>query len=212
MISYNEAHDALYTGRDALPNAEWLTLKKFIDQHRPREHSGDWMQTFSGGRFYPLAPKADDIHLDDIAKALSRICRFAGHTERFYSVAQHSVYVSAMVPPEFAMVALMHDAPEAYIVDVPRPLKKSLPGYAEIEQGVWLAVAEKFGLPEDIPACVKDADNRVLLAEKDQLLKPGEDWGFNVPPAPIQITRMTDDQAYLFFLRRYQFIARGFRL
>lgn len=175
------------------------------------ETSGDWMQTFSGGKFYPLNPRAEDIILDDIARALSRICRFAGHTEQFYSVAQHSVYVSAMVPLEHAMCALMHDATEAYLVDVPRPLKKALPGYTVIEDNVWRVIAERFGLPEQIPDCVKEADNRVLMAEKNQLLKPGEEWGFAEKPAPIQIQRMTDDQAYLFFLRRFQFIARGFR-
>lgn len=217
MVTQDKAFDALealFNGYDYPGDAggAYSDLRAYIDQHASREQSGDWMQTFSGGKFFPLNPRPEDIHLDDIAKALSRLCRFAGHTEMFYSVAQHSVYVSAFVPPEHALCALMHDATEAYLVDVPRPLKKALPGYAEIEQNVWLAIAERFCLPYEMPECIKEADNRVLLAEKAQLLKPSEDWGFKETPAPLNIMRMTEDQAYLFFLTRFQHITRGVRL
>src|ERR1051325_4550411 len=120
---------------------------------------GDWMQTFSGRRFYPLSPRSDELDPADIAHALSLLCRFAGHVERFYSVAEHCVHLSYAVPPEDALAALLHDATEAYVVDVPRPLKRSLPEYQEIEFGVWAVIVERFGLLSvTLPDSVKWAD------------------------------------------------------
>jgi flavin-dependent thymidylate synthase len=118
-------------------------MNSFYNRHAAdTEPSGDWMQTYSGGRFYPGDPRIEQIELTDIARALSRICRYAGHCEQFYSVAQHSVYVSGMVPPEHALCALMHDATEAYLVDIPRPLKRMLAGYTVLEDRLWRVIAE----------------------------------------------------------------------
>jgi len=85
-----------------------------------------YIQTLSGKKFSYQFATADDIDIEDIANALSNICRFAGHLPEFYSVAQHSVLVSQIVPPEFAFEALMHDAAEAYCQDIPAPLKALL--------------------------------------------------------------------------------------
>jgi 5'-deoxynucleotidase YfbR-like HD superfamily hydrolase len=82
-----------------------------------------FIQTLSGKRFDYINSTADDVDIEDIANALSNICRFAGHVPEFYSVAQHSVLCSQIVPPEFAFEALMHDAAEAYCQDIPQPLK-----------------------------------------------------------------------------------------
>src|ERR1051325_11429351 len=112
---------------------------------------GDWMQTFSGRRFYPLSPRSDELDPADIAHALSLLCRYGGHVERFYSVAEHCVLMSEWVDPANALAALLHDATEAYVVDVPRPLKRQLAGYREIEAAVWLAIATRFGLELALP-------------------------------------------------------------
>lgn len=174
------------------------------------EPSGDWIQTFTGGRFYPACPLPCHINIEDIARALSRLCRYAGHCEHFYSVAQHSVYVSSMVPLEHQRAALMHDATEAYLVDLPRPVKNLLPDYRKLEQMAWVAIAEEFGLPFELPKCVKDADNRVLLREKELILKPSAPWTqIPVTPAPIDIVRMDCDQAYAFFMRRFALLFPG---
>lgn len=131
---------------------------------------GDWMQTFTGRRFYPLDPRPEDIDQEDIAHALANLCRFGGHCRRFYSVAEHSVLVSQVVPPEDALVGLLHDATEAYLVDVPRPIKRSLSNYADIEEQLWRVISYKFDVPFHMPPSVKKADNDVLLAERDALL------------------------------------------
>lgn len=104
--------------------------------------SGDWIQTATGGQFWPMDPQPDEIDINDIAHALAMLCRFGGHCLRFYSVAEHSVLLSHAVPPEHALWALLHDATEGYLVDMPRPIKAFLPGYKEAEAGIVRAVIE----------------------------------------------------------------------
>lgn len=142
---------------------------------------GDWMQTFTGRAFWPLDPRPEDIDPVDIAHALSLLCRYGGHVRRFYSVAEHCVLMSQAVAPEHALWALLHDAAEAYLVDVPRPIKRHLPNYGAIEDGLLRVIYQRFGLVfEDqdwpMPSDVKDADNRILLDERAALLA--------VPPHP----------------------------
>lgn len=143
-------------------------------------HRGDWMQTNSGLRYYPQDPRSVDINPDDIAHALGMLCRYGGHVDRFYSVAEHCVLMSYFVPPQFALWALLHDATEAYCVDVPRPVKRYLTDYADIENRVWGAIALRFGLISEgdlipaLPAEVKEADNRILLDERTALMKNAE--------------------------------------
>lgn len=138
---------------------------------------GDWMQTYTGRRFYPLDPRPDEIAPEDIAHAVSLLCRYGGHVERFYSVAEHCVLMSQAVAPEHALAALLHDATEAYVVDVPRPLKRQLAGYYAIEEQVWFAIAYRFGLHFELPAAVHEADNAILLTERAALMPRAERWG-----------------------------------
>lgn len=106
----------------------------------------------------------------DIAQALSRICRFCGHSRQFYSVAQHCVHVSEIVPREDALAALLHDATEAYIGDLVSPLKSMLPAYKAIEQRLWSAIAQRFSVDPVLPASVKQADLQLLAIERRDLL------------------------------------------
>ncbi len=147
------------------------------------DRKGDWMQTFTGKQFWPVDPRVDEICIEDIAHSLSLQCRFGGHCLRFYSVAEHSVLVSQSLPGQFKLWGLLHDAAEAYVLDVVRPLKPYLPGYREIEDRVMVAICGRFGLdyianPFAMPSEVKLADNRILLAERDQNMLPSEHvWG-----------------------------------
>lgn len=149
---------------------------------------GDWMQTFTGARFYPLDPRVEEIDIVDIAHALSMLCRYGGHVDRFYSVAEHCVLMSEAVAPEHALAALLHDATEAYIIDVPRPLKRQLVGYREIEDKVWAAIAKRFDVDPIIPPEVKVADNRILLNERGTLMSAAGRWEVDDHYEPLEVT------------------------
>ncbi len=138
----------------------------------------DWITTYSGHPFFPLDPKPVDVRIADIAHALAHLCRFAGHTRRFYSVAQHSVIVSRCVAPELALWALLHDASEAYLCDITSPVKRSssLSGYRDIERPVQAAICQAFNLPIDEPPLVKAADRLVLHTEQRDLMSMPDGW------------------------------------
>lgn len=171
---------------------------------------GDWMQTATGKQFWPLDPRAEEVDILDIAAHLSKICRYNGACDWHYSVAQHSVYVSHQVPPEHALAGLLHDAPEAYCCDIHRPVKVHLTDYARIESGIWLAIAQRFGLDPLLPECVHEADNAVLLAEKAQIMRPAPaPWSVPGEPAPIKVSIWTPDQAREAFLSRFALLMKA---
>ena len=126
--------------------------------------------TVSGQQVDILNPAPDAIHILDIAHGLALQCRFAGQIPEFYSVAQHSVMVSRLVPREDALWGLLHDASEAYISDLPAPLKATprLTGYRMVEAGLMNAALKRFGLAGqycDMPRSVRHADKIALATE-----------------------------------------------
>lgn len=168
------------------------------------------MQTATGGIFWPVDPWWKEVNLVDIALSLGKQCRFNGHCIGFYSVAEHSVLVSHCVPPEYAMMALMHDATEAYCADIHRPLKPFLENYAWIEGNIWSAVAEKFNLPAELPVCVKDADNAVLLAEKKAIMHVSpKPWNVPGEAANVPIRGLLPEAAAIYFLTRFYSLKEG---
>lgn len=140
---------------------------------------GDWICTYTGVKFYPLAPSPKEVNIRDIAHALANICRFNGHCVRFYSVAQHSVLVSRIVPAKFAFEALLHDAAEAYVSDCPTPIKRELQLLTIMEHLVMGAIASRFGLPKDgFHAEIHEADLIALATENRDLMNAGgQHWG-----------------------------------
>jgi hypothetical protein len=129
------------------------------------ERKGDWMLTAGKRKYYPMDPRTDEAHIDDIARHLSLICRYNGALNDFYSVAQHSVLVSRILPDHLKLWGLLHDAAEAYCQDIIRPIKRGLVGYKEIEELNERCIAEKFDLPYPIPQEVKEADDKILVTE-----------------------------------------------
>lgn len=171
----------------------------------------DWFITCTGKRVYALAPQPESIDLMDIAHGLSNVCRFGGQCRHFYSVAQHSVLVSELVPPEAARWGLLHDATEAYIGDIIRPLKRELPDYKRIEKLWEAAIAIRFGLSLEMPASVKHADHIALTTERRDLMPPEAqgDWiederGFL--PAPGRIMPLPPNAARELFLERFAYL------
>ena len=142
----------------------------------------------------PLNPNPADIRIQDIAHALSNQCRFSGYTSRHYSVAEHSVYVAKMVSAHLryktkvsqqdhnriVRQALLHDATEAYLVDLPTPIKKHFPEFRAAEKKLWTVIAKVFDVDEEMHPLVKEADGRMCTTEKLALLSdfvsPSE-WG-----------------------------------
>lgn len=164
-----------------------------------------WMLTSTGKRFDFAAPSLDQIDIKDIAMGLSRECRYAGQCSTFYSVAQHSVLASHLVTHEFALEALLHDAAEAYVRDIPAPLKGLLPDYARVERRVDSFIRFKFALPTKMSPEVKLVDLRLLATEKARLFPyDTSDWGLDgVEPYPFLDPCYCPTTPYKAFMRRF---------
>lgn len=166
-----------------------------------------FIQTLSGKQFDYLSATIDDIDIEDIAVALSNICRFSGHLPEFYSVAQHSVLCSQLVSPEFAFEALMHDAAEAYCQDIPAPLRALLPDYCEIEKRTDQLIRFKFGLPLEEASVVKYADLTMLATERRDLgLDDGSFWPVleGIPATEMfKVIPLAPGHAYGMFMERF---------
>ena len=163
-----------------------------------------WVQTYTGRKFFPLAPRVEDVDIRDIAHALAFNCRFNGHCLRFYSVAEHSVRVSLAVPEAQALWGLLHDAAEAYLTDLPRPVKIQMPAFSEFEDRLLETILGKFGLSMPMPSQVKYADDALLATEQRDVMAPPPDaWHLPAPPLPDRIEPMPPQVAERAFLERF---------
>lgn len=164
--------------------------------------------TFTGKALSLLAPDPDLIDIDDIAQGLSLQCRFVGQVGRFYSVAQHSVLCSYMSEPGDALAALLHDAAEAYMGDVPRPVKAlgGMDRYLAVEAHLTTIILQKFGLSGHIPASVKTADDELCLIEAHELFPTPPAWAADreMPMVCLRIQPWTNWSARVEFLRRFE--------
>ncbi len=172
---------------------------------------GDWMQTATGRQFWPLDPRPWEVDIRDIAASLSKQCRFAGHCRIFYSVAEHCVHVSNVVPSEDALWGLLHDAAEAYLVDVPRPVKHApeFRFYREAEARVTVAICQHFYLHATEPESVRLADRAMLATEKRDVMGPGAGQWRDMPaPLAIRIPAWPPATAEAMFLERFEALTK----
>jgi len=170
------------------------------------ERRGGWIQTFTSRQFWPLDARPEEVDIRDIAHGLSMLCRYAGAVREFYSVAQHCVLMSEAVAPEHALAALLHDATEAYVVDLPNPVKRFMPEYMNIENALWLIIAEHFGVPGMLPPEVHDADARIVIDERAALMgRVFHSWGAidGMKPLGVNITPWTPAHAEFRYLSRF---------
>lgn len=175
------------------------------------------LQTYSGLEIRPLQPRVEDFTIEDIAHGLSHACRFAGQVRTFYSVAQHSVLVSHALPTSLALWGLLHDASEAYLSDVPAPVKvtDALAGYRAIEALLQRTVYQAFGLTGEEPSELRDADLALRILEARALMTPEaaariaghEPEGLVLPPFTIR--PWTSMAAKAAFLQRFQQLTGG---
>lgn len=147
-----------------------------------------WIQTFTGKKFKPFATTKEMIDIHDIAHSLAMQCRFNGHCEQFYSIAEHSWHVSYLVPAQYALDGLLHDAAEAYVGDILKPIKNWFPEYEGMEDHIMYTIANKYGISHKMPDCVRDADVHMLNIEIDQIMKsPPASWRLPTMPHLRQV-------------------------
>jgi len=136
-----------------------------------------WINTYMGVEFSLTDLTEEQILIEDVSHALSNLCRFSGHSKSFYSVAQHSVIISEIVPEKDALWGLLHDSAEAYISDIPRPLKYLMgENVKKLESDILKLVCRKFGLSEEMPDSVKLADDKMLVTEMWCLMNMKQSW------------------------------------
>ena len=177
---------------------------------------GPFIQTLSGRRVNPLHAAPEDIDPVDIANALANLCRFGGHSRGFYSVAQHSVIVCDLLEEQGAtadelMAALLHDAAEAYLGDLPHPIKhRSELGavFRVAEKQLEAVINERFSLP-DAAARVKPLDRALLATERRIFSTVSWEWPEldGVAPLDLEIEPWLPDRAREEFTRRYDQLA-----
>lgn len=186
-----------------------------IERHRLSEMSGmfderalsDSRIMLHSGKLFDIAnPEGSEISVDDVAHGLAHTCRYAGQCDGFFSVAEHSVLVSQVTTGD-KLAALFHDAAEAFIGDMSRPLKYMLPEYKAIERRIEKAIFDQFGIPWPATIEIKAADHSVMAAEQNVLMPSGtNEWlrDANVLPAHVTIRRLMPNDAKLLFLQRYE--------
>ncbi len=166
-----------------------------------------YVSTYLGNRFYPLEPRIVDVAIEDIAHGLAYQCRFNGQTNAFYSVAQHSLIVASLVPDELKFAALLHDAAEAYLGDMVKPLKVLLPEFSAIEDSVTRIIGERFGVALEHNPAIKRADLVSLATEKRDLMPySAEPWTYleGVEPCIEIIRPMAPEDAKQAFLQSFE--------
>ncbi|MFE1574261.1 metal-dependent phosphohydrolase [Comamonas odontotermitis] len=161
----------------------------------------------SGVYFHFDDPLRTGVSVEDIAHALSHLCRFTGHCREFYSVAQHAVLVSQLVPPELAYQALHHDDVEAVMGDMSSPLKKLIPEYKRLEHEIERAILAQRGIRLPMPDEVKRADLIALRTEQRDLMPElGGKWMslHGIKPADIALVPMSPAAARAAYLLRHE--------
>lgn len=176
---------------------------------------GEWMQVASGGKFFPLDPRPEEIHIDDIANALALTCRYGGqgNIDKFYSVAEHSILmarhcVKAGMNPRIALGCLLHDASEAYTGDLVRAMKHSVgPVFGGIEDRIQEVIFEKYGVTdvfEDYGDIIKNLDMRVTVNEKAELMNTEQVWATDdLKPLDVDVRLMSPRRAKVTFINCY---------
>jgi hypothetical protein len=181
--------DVLY-GNDSVNLMEMnppITYENLYETNCIRTYTGKYVNVFE--------PAMDMIDIRDIAHALSNMPRWGGHTKKFFSVAQHSMAVAMMLPTELMLDGLLHDATEAYLMDIPSPIKAQLPDYKKIEDELMVCIARKFKITYPFYQSIKAADKIMLEKEWNNLVIGNE---------PTIFETLTNQQVEQQFLEMFE--------
>jgi hypothetical protein len=188
---------------------------------------GGWNEMYTGTRFYTFDPAPEDVKIDDIAHSLGLQCRYNGNCHSFYSVAEHCCLLSDFVrcrgwhgilgqagQLEFkydALIALMHDAAEAYIGDLIRPVKHRMPPFRELEATIEAVVFPALGLPPELPTWMRELDSRILCDERAQvMLTQHNEWSTDeLEPLGVTIRFWSPARGEFEFMRRFFELSGG---
>jgi hypothetical protein len=191
MNLYNELTNiwSKALGREPIASKAIANLLDQMDDMREQAKQA-WIKTFTGKRLHAFNPRPEEIHLMDIAHALSKNNRFTGHSMANYTVGQHSLHVYDVLrrmgeSPETCLMGLLHDGSEAYLQDIAKPFKNFLPDYQEVEEGLQNAIFQKylgFVPTQEQYSVVKLVDEILLVNEIEQLMPSDSDW--YIPDVP----------------------------
>jgi len=174
--------------------------------------AAEFIETYTGRKFYSLEPSTKDVSVIDIAHALSNQCRYSGHTESFYSTAQHCCILASYAENVMGGSALdclqilMHDAAEAYLVDIARPIKQHMPDFRKWDKKIQFTIREWLGLADvAIPPWQDELDTRIIVDERAQVMADSDnDWGMSgVEPLHVKVEPWPSKMAEKQFLFRY---------
>jgi hypothetical protein len=158
-------------------------MAELTSDEKSRVITGPTILLSNGQYFDFLDPGASRWGVKELALALGKCCRFAGHCKGFYSVAEHSIHVAALVPPEHRLAALLHDAHEAFTGDVTYPLKRLIgDAIRPIEARIDAVLFARFGLSLPLDESVKRADRLMLWQEQRRLMSNTDEWQATLPP------------------------------
>lgn len=166
-----------------------------------------WILTYTGKQFWPLNPRIEDIDIVDIAHALSNICRFTGHVREFYSVGEHSLRSIFYVPEYLKLTMLLHDASEAYLCDVSRPVKHApgMEAYRAAEKRLQDMIGERFDIASFADPLVHETDNRMLMTERRDLMSRNySQWSVDARPYLLVIEPKPPKLIERLFLEAYE--------
>lgn len=170
----------------------------------------DYIETKNGIAFHFLDPQPEEINVWDIAWSLSNQCRYTGHVQKFYSVAEHCCLLydyakaSGVTDKLLLRTILMHDASEAYLTDIARPIKAHIPDYKKLEVRIEQAVADKYSLMYPFPQEVRELDTRILMDERAQAMEPSNNvWGVVAEPLEVELQFWDPPTAYDAYRERF---------
>jgi len=184
-----------------------MNTAKDINGFKDKVRKGRAIITYTGITFWPMDPREDEINIIDIAHSLSMQCRFNGHLDIFSSVAEHCVRVAAECSKKNRLWGLLHDSAEAYVSDLPAPIKMELLAYKIMEDKVLKCICKKYGLPEKEPEEVLKYDLIVRATEIRDLMNNNH-INFNVKPLKSKIEPWTQKQAEKMFLEVFHSLVK----